>query len=170
MSTSRFSSDAQPSATATLQSLQPELKNAMRAKDKPRLTALRAILAEITNASKTAKPVENDAALYTLLQRQIKAAHTAIDEFDKAKREDLVDKEKVQLAVLEELKGRIRVVGKADVESAVKEVVEALRAKGDGKVNAGAVIGMVMAKLNKAGPVDGEVVRAKVNEVVNAKA
>lgn len=169
LATCPLSSDSQPPASTTLRSLQTELKNAMRAKDKPRLTAIRAVLAEITNASKTAKPVDSDAHLYTLLLKQIKASNAAIDEFDKAEREDLVSKEKAQLSVLEELKGRITVVGEADVESAVRAAVEALRSKGNGTVNPGAVVGVAMGKLSSAGPVDVQMVKAKADELAGAE-
>src|SRR5262245_51749597 len=82
--------------TVVLSTLQPDLKTALRSKDKPRLAVLRALLAEITNASKTAKPIATDSHFYTLLARQIKSSNAAIEEFAAAKREDLVEKERGQ--------------------------------------------------------------------------
>jgi uncharacterized protein YqeY len=163
----RLSADGKPaSATTTFQSLQSELKNAMRAKDKPRLSTIRALLAEITNASKTAKPIENDTTLYALLAKQIKASNSAVEEFEKAKREDLVEKERAQLSVLEELQGKIAVVSDEEIESAVREVLKQVQENSKGDVNAGAVMGRVMGRLH--GPVDADAVRTKVEEAVRS--
>jgi uncharacterized protein YqeY len=163
----RLSADGKPApATTTFQSLQSELKNAMRAKDKPRLSTIRALLAEITNASKTAKPIENDTTLYALLAKQIKASNSAVEEFEKAKREDLVEKERAQLSVLEELQGKIAVVSDEEIESAVREVLKQVQEKSKGDVNAGAVMGRVMGRLH--GPVDADAVRTKVEEAVRS--
>src|ERR1051326_7942459 len=51
----------------TLSRLREDLKTAMRAKDAARLSVLRAVLANITNASKTNAPVKDDLALLALL-------------------------------------------------------------------------------------------------------
>jgi uncharacterized protein YqeY len=167
-------SNLTPTAT-TLTSLQAELKYAMRAKDKPRLNAIRSLLAEITNASKTTKPVETDANLYSLLSRQIKAANTALEDFEKAKRSDLIGKEQAQLAVLEELRGRIEVVGEQQVESVVRGVLNQLEEANkkqdrSADVNFGAVFGRVMKSFGTSGkPVDADVVQRKVNEVLAQK-
>ena len=137
----------------------------MRAKDKPRLTVLRALLAEITNASKTTKPVSTDAALYSLLSKQIKASQAAVQEFEAAKRQDLVDKEQGQLDILEGYLGQIEVVGEEEIRNLVREEVGG--AKGD--VKAGQVIGRVMGKI-KSRAVDSEVVKRVVEEEVAQKA
>jgi uncharacterized protein YqeY len=170
----RLSADSKPApATTTFQSLQSELKNAMRAKDKPRLTTIRALLAEITNASKTAKPIENDATLFALLSKQVKASNSAIEEFEKAKREDLVEKERAQLSVLEELKGKIKVVDEQEIESVVRDVLKQVQeanekqGKTNADVNVGAVMGRVMGRLG--GPVDADAVKSKVAEIVGQK-
>jgi len=169
----RLSADSKPTpATTTFQSLQSELKNAMRAKDKPRLSTLRALLAEITNASKTAKPIENDASLYALLSKHVKASNSALEEFEKAKREDLVEKERAQLSVLEELKGKIQVVGEEEIESVVRDVVKQLQEANEKQakkadVNVGAVMGRAVGRL--VGPVDMDAVKSKVAEIVGQK-
>ena len=146
-----------------LSTLQPELKSAMRAKDKPRLTVLRALLAEITNASKTAKPVASDASLYSLLSKQIKASQAAVQEFEAAKRQDLVDKEQEQINILQGYLGQIQVVGEEEIR---KIVTQAVGASGEPKV--GQVIGKVMSEI-KSRPVDSELVRKIVEEVVGQK-
>ncbi|KAJ4360444.1 uncharacterized protein N0V89_001007 [Didymosphaeria variabile] len=147
-----------------LSTLKPELMTAMRSKDKPRLTVLRALLAEITNASKTSKPISSDATLFSLLSKQIKASQAAVDEFANAKREDLVEKEREQLLVLEGYLNQIEVVGEDEVRNVAEEVA--------GGLGAGAKVGPVMGKvMGKFGgrPVDSDLVKRVVEEVVVQK-
>lgn len=146
-----------------LSTLQPELKSAMRAKDKPRLTVLRALMAEITNASKTPKPVATDAALYSLLSKHIKASQAAVQEFEAAKRQDLVDKEQEQINILEGYLGQIQAVGEEEIRNIVKEAIGS-----SGQPKVGQVIGKVMSEI-KSRPVDSELVKKVVEEVVGQK-
>ncbi|KAJ4291852.1 hypothetical protein N0V90_009748 [Kalmusia sp. IMI 367209] len=150
--------------SSVLSTLQPELKTALRSKDKPRLTVLRSLLAEITNASKTSKPIATDASLFSLLSKQIKASQAAVEEFEKAKRDDLVEKERSQLSVLEGLLNKIEKVDDGEIREAVAEVVK----EGKGN-NVGAVIGKTMGKFGGR-PVDAEAVRRIVGEVLGEKA
>jgi len=152
-----------------LSSLQMELKAAMRAKDKPRLTALRAILAEITNASKTAKPIASDGSLLSLLLKQIKASQTAVEEFKKAKREDLVEKEQGQINILEEYANKIPKVSEEELDAMVKEAVARLA---DPKLSTtakfGTVMGNVRGNLGQR-PVDTDTLNAKIKAAVGAE-
>src|SRR3954471_6261859 len=68
-------------ASPLLSKLRTDLKSAMRAKDTARLSVLRSLLADITNASKTSSPITNDVALLALLRKRISASQTATDEF-----------------------------------------------------------------------------------------
>jgi uncharacterized protein YqeY len=154
--------DQQPPVLSTLK---PELMTAMRAKDKPRLTVLRALLADITNASKTPKPISSDAALFALLSKQIKASQAAVDEFVSANREDLVEKERGQILILEGYLNKID----AAKEDEVKQLVEELAAGFTGEVKMGAVMGKVMGRLGDR-PVDTDLVKRVVEEVVGQKA
>lgn len=133
----------------------------MRAKDTPRLTVLRSLLAEITNASKTTKPVSSDAALFSLLLKQIKSSQAAVEEFVQAKREDLVEKERSQLLVLEGYLNQIESVKEEEIKRVAEEVVAGF----SGEAKAGAVMGKVMGKLGGR-PVDADVVRKVVEEMV----
>ncbi|KAF2242842.1 hypothetical protein BU26DRAFT_523845 [Trematosphaeria pertusa] len=147
-----------------LSTLQPDLKTALRSKNKPQLTVLRALLADITNASKTSKPITTDANLYSLLQKQIRASSAALQEFQAAKRQDLVDKEQGQLDVLKQYAERIPKVSEEEVDGVVKSVVEELGKKGS--VQVARATGMVMGRLGKGGmPIDVEVVKRGIEEV-----
>ncbi|OAA59561.1 hypothetical protein SPI_05759 [Niveomyces insectorum RCEF 264] len=97
---------AKPPTTATtpplLAKLKGDLKAAMKAKDAPRLTVLRTILAATLNASKTAQPIRTDAQLVALLRKTARASQEAAAEFRGADRADLAEKEEAQIRVLEE--------------------------------------------------------------------
>jgi uncharacterized protein YqeY len=144
--------------------LKTDLKDAMRAKDKQRLNVLRSLMAEITNASKTAKPVDSDAKLLALLKKQAVAAEKAVEEFESAQRPDLVEKERAQLQVLQAYHGEIPMLKGEEVDSLVDSVVAELRGesnKEEGwKPPFGALMKGVMAKI--AGrPVDQSYVTEK---------
>jgi len=137
----------------------------MRAKNKPALNTIRALQAEIINASKTAKPIETDGALYSLVQKQIKASSASIEEFRNAKREDLVEKEQAHLDVLKGYAQEIPLVENSEVDALVKSVIEGLE---EGKRSFGSVMGKVMGGL-KGRPFDLEYVTKKIQEAVGAK-
>lgn len=145
--------------------LQADLKNAMRSKNKPALNTIRALQAEIINASKTAKPITTDGALYSLIQKQIKSSSASIEEFRNAKRDDLVEKEQAQLDVLKGYAGEIPTVGESEIDALVKSVLEGLE---EGKRSAGSVMGKVMSSI-KGRPVDLEYVTKKIQEAIGAK-
>ncbi|KAI4647522.1 Altered inheritance of mitochondria protein 41 mitochondrial [Alternaria triticimaculans] len=160
----RYSSTS-TSENFVLPRLQSDLKTAMRAKNKPALNTIRALQAEIINASKTAKPIETDGALYSLVQKQIKASSASIEEFRNAKREDLVEKEQAHLDVLKGYAQEIPLVENSEVDALVKSVIEGLE---EGKRSFGSVMGKVMGGL-KGRPFDLEYVTKKIQEAVGAK-
>lgn len=160
----RCSSTSTSEATV-LPRLKADLKDAMRAKNKPALNTIRALQAEIINASKTAKPITTDGAFYSLIQKQIKASNTAIEEFQAAKREDLVSKEQEQLDVLNKYADQIPKVAESEIDELVKSVLETLD---EGKRSFGSVMGKVMGGI-KGRPYNVDYVTKKIQEAVGAK-
>lgn len=159
----RFSSTSTESTV--LPRLQSDLKTALRAKDKTTLSVIRSLQAEIINSSKTTKPITTDGALYSLIQKQIKGINTAIAEFETAKRDDLVQKEKEQLAVLNKYAGEIPKVEESEIDSLIAAAVEKLE---EGKRSFGSVMGRVMGGL-KGRPADMEYLNRKIEEVIGKK-
>ena len=153
-------------ASPILSRLRNDLKTAMRAKDTPRLNVLRALLAEITNASKTAKPIENDATLYLLLNKQIASSEKAVEEFASAKRDDLVQKETLQMDVLKGYKHEIPTVTQDDMDKVINSVVDELKAAG--KVQVGPAMGKVLETLGKDKVVDSRYISTKIKELTSA--
>ena len=78
--------------------IQNDVKDAMRAKDREKVTTLRAILAEIQEAELQKRGEGLSEADYlTILNRMVNQRRESIDQFKKADRTDLVEKEEAQL-------------------------------------------------------------------------
>ncbi|KAL1638170.1 hypothetical protein SLS58_008910 [Diplodia intermedia] len=125
------------------------MKNAMRAKDAARLAVVRSVLNDITNASKTAKPISDDMQLRALLLKKINQSTDAAQQFRDAKREDLAEKEDGSASVMKTYVGEIEeaaggVVATDELQRAVKEAIEGWQ---DGKP----VMGKVMEKITGPG-------------------
>jgi uncharacterized protein YqeY len=150
-----YSSDAP--APPLLQKLKADLKTAMRAKDAARLTVLRSILSSTLNASKTANPVQTDAQVVALLRKSARACEDASAEFQGAGREDLVEKERAQIAVLDEYVAGsgFQAISEEELRTVVSDVVAAMGSEGDaqGKAKMGEVMKRVLAP---GGPLEGK--------------
>ncbi|OCK79320.1 GatB/YqeY domain-containing protein [Lepidopterella palustris CBS 459.81] len=140
-----------------LSRLRDDLKIAMRAKDAVRLSVLRNLLSEITNASKTNSPITTDLRLLNLLRQRIASSRTAASEFRDAGRNDVAEKEEAQISVMEEYAGGVETVGEEEVRAVVRGVVEEMRG-GGGKVDLGAVLRKVTGE---GGALDGRPVEKK---------
>jgi uncharacterized protein len=81
--------------------LQEDLKDAMRAGDRVRLTALRLSIASVHNAQIEKGGALDDADVVRVLQKEAKSHRESIVEFAKGNRHDLVAKEQAELAVVE---------------------------------------------------------------------
>lgn len=121
----------------------------MRAKDAPRLSVLRAILAANLNASKTASPIRTDVQLVALIRKLQKGAQDAVAEAKTAGREDLVEKENEQMRILEEYVAGsgVQTLGEAELRAIVQEAVDASKGAG---MAAKSLMGDVMKRITGA--------------------
>ena len=78
-----------------------DMKSAMRAKDAPRLLAIRGLLAAVKQREVDERITLDDAAVVAVLDKLIKQRKDSIAQFQAAGRTDLVDKESAEQAVLE---------------------------------------------------------------------
>ena len=139
--------------------LTEDMKTAMRAKDSERLLAIRMLLAALKQKEVDERVVLDDAMVVAIVDKLIKQRKDSIEQFRKAAREDLADKEAAELLVLEAyLPQRLSA---DEIDAAVKAIVADLGAKGPGDM--GKVMGAVKQALaGKAdmGLVSGAVKRA----------
>ena len=81
--------------------IQDDMKAAMRAKDAPRLLAIRGLLAAIKQREVDERITLDDAAVVGIVDKLVKPRKDSIAQFTAGNRPDLVEKEAGELAVLE---------------------------------------------------------------------
>jgi uncharacterized protein YqeY len=136
-----------------------DMKAAMRAKDSEKLSAIRMLLAALKQKEIDERITLDDTQVITIVDKLIKQRKDSIEQFRKAARDDLADKEAAELLVLEAyLPQRLSA---AEIDAAVQAIVADLGAKGPGDM------GKVMAAVKQSlagkadmGLVSGAVKRA----------
>jgi len=129
-----------------------DMKTAMRAKDMERLGTIRLLQAAMKQKEVDERITLDDAGVIAIVDKLIKQRKDSIAAFEGAGRQDLADKEKAEMAVLQVyLPARLSA---EEVAAEVKAIVAELGAKGPGDM--GKVMGAVKTRL--AGKADmGEV-------------
>ena len=140
--------------------VQAGILDAMRTRANLRLSALRMLKAALTNRAVEARRPLDDAEALQVVRSLVKQRRDSIEQFAKGGRQDLVDKETAEIAVLEAY-----LPAAADPASVERAVSEAIAESGaTSPKDVGRVMKAVMAKL--AGQnVDGKT----VNELVRKK-
>ncbi len=82
--------------------IQQEMKVAMRAKDKPRLGAIRLIQAEIKRIEVDERIDVDDARLLAVLDKMTKQRRDSIQQYEAAGRDELAEVEALEIAVIQE--------------------------------------------------------------------
>ena len=78
------------------------MKEAMRAKDRPRLEAVRLLRAAIQRREIDERTELDDDGVLSVVQKMIKQSYDAVEQFENGNRADLVSKETEMLRVLED--------------------------------------------------------------------
>ena len=137
-----------------------DMKNAMRAKDAPRLSAIRMLLAACKQREVDERIVLDDAAVIALVDKLIKQRKDSIAAFTQAARTDLADKEAAEVLVLEiYLPQRLNA---DEISAAVISIVAELGTTGPGDM--GRVMAAVKTRL--AGTADMGLVSAAVKQAL----
>lgn len=133
-----------------------DMKTAMRAKDSERLATIRLLLAAMKQKEVDERVELDDTAVVALVDKLIKQRKDSIAAFEAAARQDLADKEKAEMLVLQAyLPERMSA---EEVLAAVQALVTELGASGAGDM--GKVMGA--AKTRLAGKADMAAVSAAV--------
>jgi hypothetical protein len=133
-----------------------DMKDAMRAKDAPRLSTIRMLLAAVKQREVDERREQADADVLAVIDRMIKQRRDSIAQFEAGHRADLAA---VEQAELEVLAGYMpRPLSDAEIDALIAEAMAATGATG------AAGMGKVMAELKPrlAGRADLAVVSAKV--------
>ena len=138
-----------------------DMKAAMRAKDAERLGAIRMLTAAIKQKEVDERVELDDVAVIAIVDKLLKQRKDSIEAFEKASRQDLADKEKAEVVVLQAyLPARLSA---DEVAAEVKAIVAELGAKGPGDM--GKVMGVVKTRL--AGKADMGQVSAAVKAALS---
>ncbi len=163
------------------QKIQEELRGALKEKKEVKLSTLRMLSAAIVNKEKekrykiskrkpelTEKEIEKESQLIDeevieVISSEAKKRKEAILEFEKGGREDLVKKEKSELAILE--KYLPEQLSEEDIKKIVKEAIEKTGAKEIKEI--GKVMAELMPKVK--GKADGSLVSKIVKELLTSQ-
>lgn len=83
-----------------LEKIKKDMQKALKERDKTTLSTLRLLLAEVHNEELRLRRELTEEEIWTLIQRGIKRRKESIEQFDKGGRQDLVEKEEGEAAVL----------------------------------------------------------------------
>lgn len=145
------------------QTIDQDIKTAMKAKDQASLRALRAVKAAILLAE-TAEGQEgplSEAEEMKILLKQAKQRRDSVEQFSKNGREDLAQKEAEELVVIE--KYLPKALTPEEIEAAIKPIVEQVGATS--MRDMGKVMGIASKKL--AGKADGKAISQIVKKILS---
>lgn len=141
------------------------IKDAMKNKEKVKLSVLRLLTASFTNelVSKGKKPTDEltDEEALVVITRASKQRKDSIEQFEKGGRPELAENEKAELAVIENF------LPKLMEESEIKEFV--LQKKNELNISNKSQIGMFTGSVMKdlKGKADGVIVKRIIDEIIN---
>ncbi len=81
--------------------IQNQMKEAMRSQDKDRLATIRLMLAALKQREIDERIELTDDQILAILDKMLKQRRESIAQFEKAKRQDLIDKEQAELLVIQ---------------------------------------------------------------------
>ncbi|MEK7515403.1 MAG: GatB/YqeY domain-containing protein [Patescibacteria group bacterium] len=147
------------------ETLKKSIPDALRAHDEVKLRTLRSLVTAMTNevVAKKRKPDEylNDDEALAVIKRAVNQRKDSIEQFEKASRNDLVEPEKAELAILESYLPTM--MSREEIEKIAKAKMTELGVST--KANAGKFTGALMKELK--GKADGGDVKAVVDALLS---
>lgn len=149
--------------TNLLDTLNQDLKNAMKARDDTRKRTLRTLKTAITRAEKDKGHPLSDDEILAVIRRQVKQRRDSIEAFQKGGRQDLVDAEQAELDILENYLPAP--LGEDVIRAAAAQVITEVGATS--MRDMGKVMGKLMAQLKNQA--DGRVINQIVRELLSGQ-
>ena len=141
--------------------IQQDVKDAMRAKDKPRLGTIRLITAAIKQREVDERIELDDTQVLVVLDKMCKQRRESITQFEQAGRDDLAAKEKAELELIQQYLPEQ--LGEAEINELINATMEQtgassmkdmgkvmgqLKPKLQGRADMGAVSALIRARLS----------------------
>jgi uncharacterized protein YqeY len=142
------------------QTLNDDLKQAMKSGDATKRAVLRMLLASIKNAEIAKRGELDDADLVGIIAKDIRQHQESIESFKQGNRPDLIEKEEAEMAVLQSYMPQQLTAD--EVAEAARQVISEVGAQGPG--DKGKVMKELMPKLK--GKADGRVINDVVTELL----
>ena len=144
------------------QKLVDDLKQAMKSGDTVKRSALRLLMAAITNAEIARRATLEDGDILGIIAKDIKQRQESIDAFKQGNRQDLVAKEEAAMAILQPYLPQQ--LSREEVVEAARSVIQEVGAQGP--ADKGRVMSRIMAELK--GRADGREINEVVTELLKA--
>ena len=143
-----------------------DLKEAMKAREADRLRVLRSLKSKILEKEISERSggeaTITDEQVVEVLMKAAKQRKESIDQFEKGERQDLADKEKEELTIIETYLPKM--MSEEEIRTEVKKEIEGSGASG--MADMGKVMGVMMNNLK--GKADGSVVSRVVKEELSS--
>lgn len=136
------------------------MRQAQKSGDKSRVSVLRLVVSGIKYAEIDKGAQLDDVGVVEVLSREVKQHRESIAEFVKGNRQDLVQKNEEELAILMEYMPQQ--MNRDEIAAMAKQVVEQVGARGP--ADKGKVMGQLMPQLK--GKADGKEVNEVVTEIL----
>jgi len=140
------------------ETLDSDLKQAMRNKEALKRTVLRTMLSEIRNAEINSQTTLDDEGIISVLTKQVQQRKDSVEAYEAANRQDLVEKETAEINIIsvylpEQLP-------QEEVEQIIEDVIS--QSGSSSLDDMGKVMGLVMPQVK--GRADGKIVNAIVTK------
>jgi|TARA_B100001179_G_scaffold227470_1_gene210045 hypothetical protein len=144
------------------ETLDSDLKDAMRNKEALRRTVLRTMLSEIRNAEINSQTTLDDEGIISVLTKQVQQRKDSVEAYIAANRQDLVDKETEEINIISVyLPDQLP---PEEIEGIIKAAI--LETGASSLSDMGKVMGFVMPQVR--GRADGKIVNTIVTEILRA--
>ena len=142
--------------------LDSDLKDAMRNKEALKRTVLRTMLSEIRNAEINSQTTLDDEGIISVLTKQVQQRKDSVEAYNAANRQDLVDKETEEINIISVyLPDQLP---PEEIEGIIKAAI--LETGASSLSDMGKVMGFVMPQVR--GRADGKIVNTIVTEILRA--
>lgn len=112
--------------SALKQTIQNDIKAAMRSHDKERLGVLRLLASEIKQREVDERKIMTDVDILVVLDKMLKQRRESIRQYQQGGRQDLVDQELFEISILEPYKPQA--MDEADIDQAINKAITTLQA------------------------------------------
>ena len=140
--------------------LNNDLRNAIKARDQLRSLVIRLLMSSIKNAEIAKRAELEDADILGLIAKEVRQRKESIEAFKQGNRQDLVNREEAEMAILKEYLPEQ--INRDEIIVVARKVIDEVDAQGPS--DKGKVMGKLISQLK--GRADGREINAVVTELL----